>query len=161
MLNGKNKYKMHKFNHDCYYLGQDENGTNYFLENATFDCGWYWGGGYVETYTNNRNPAIAKDISSHQHFDGLFFNNPRKNGFDAFKEFFKITPFSDKEIWTICELMKAFYTARNYSDMIYRGGAHYTNNPAAETIKNENEYKRLNEKVIPAIMDELYKILEG
>ena len=160
MLSGKKKYKMHKFGKDCYLLGQDENGTNYFLEEATWNCGWYWGGGYVETYTNNGNPVKAKDISSHQHFDGMFFNG-NTNGYDAFKSFFKVTPFTNDEIWKIVELMKSFYIARKYSDMLSVGGAHYTANPAKETIENNAEYYRINKKVIPAIMQELYKILEG
>ena len=76
------------------------------------------------------------------------------------KDFFKETPFTNDEIWEICELMKSFYIAREYSDMIYRGGAHYTSNPAKEIIKNETEYTRINKVVIPNIMTELYKILE-
>ena len=154
------KFKDHAFEKDTYLLGRDTEGTNYFLEAASFDCGWYWGGGYVETYTNNDHPGRSRDIISHSHFDSMFFKG-NKNGFDNFKEFFKESPFSDSEIWKICELMKSFYIARNYSDMLYTGGAHYTSNPAKENIQCELEYKRINENVIPAIMEELYKILEG
>lgn len=157
---GKNKYKMHKFGKDCYLLGQDSDGINYFLEAATWDCDWYWGGGYVETYTNNRNPMKAKDIRSHSHFDSMFFNG-NGNGYDTFKSFFKVTPFTDKEIWKIIELMKSFYIARRYSDMMYTGGAHYTTNPAKEMIKSVDEYNRINTVVIPAIMEQLYIILGG
>lgn len=160
MLNGKEKYFMKKFNKDCYFIGQDVNGTNYFLEGVTWDCDWYWGGGYIETYTNNNNPVVSRDIESHQHFDSLFFKG-NKNAYDAFKEFFPVNPFTDSEIWKICELMKSFYIAREYSDMISRGGAHYTSNPAAEIIKSSDEYERINKKVIPAIMKELYAILGG
>lgn len=160
MLNGKEKYFMDKFDKDCYFIGQDVNGTNYFLKGATWDCDWYWGGGYVVTYTNNNNPVTSRDIKSHQHFDSLFFNG-RENGFDTFKKFLPMNPFTDSEIWKICELMKSFYIARQYSDMLHTGGAHYTSNPAAEIIKSSDEYKRINEKVIPAIMKELYIILRG
>lgn len=155
------KYKMHKFGKDCYLLGQGHDGRKYFLEEATFACGWYWGGGYVETFTNNRNPLNAKDIWSHQHFDDLFFNK-RGGGtyFDRFNDFFYKTPFTHKEIWKICELMKSFYIARHYSDMLYTHGAHITTNPAKEAIGSEDEYKRINEVMIPAIMKELYDILE-
>ena len=83
------------------------------------------------------------------------------NGFDKFKNFFVKTPFSDREIWQICELMKSFYICREYSDTINRGGAHYTTNPAADIIKTETEYRRINDTVIPAIAENLYKILEG
>ena len=55
--------------------------------------------------------------------------------------------------------MKSFYIAEEYSEMLYRGGAHYMANPISDIIKNEAEYKRINEKVIPEIMKELYKIL--
>lgn len=160
MLGGTKKYSMEKFGEKCYFLGQDKEGINYFLRASTWDCGWYWGGGYVETYTCNSNPVMSRDIDSLQHFDSLFFNG-RKNGFDNFKEFFIANPFTDSEIWKICELMKSFYIAREYSDMLHTGGTHYTSNPASDIIKSEDEYKRINEIVIPAIMEELYKILDN
>ena len=152
------KVTFEKFGHKYYLLGTDKEGIKYYLEEASWDCDWYWGGGYVETFSNNRNPVCSRDIDSHHHFNYMFLTY-NKNGFDMFKDFFKETPFTDNEIWKICELMKSFYVAREYSDMIYRGGAHYTSNPAKETIMNEVEYNRINKVVIPSIMDELYKIL--
>ena len=154
------KIKSHAFGKDTYFLGMDADGVWHWLEAAHWDCDWYWGGGYVEAYTNNTKPNLSRDICSHQHFNGLFFNK-NTNGFDAFKNFFIETPFSDSEIWKICELMKTFYICREYSDMLHIGGAHYTSNPAKETIKNVLEYERINKNVIPEIMNELYKILEG
>lgn len=154
------KQKTTAFGKDIYLLGADKDGILYWLEEATWDCGWYWGGGYVETYTNNKYPHISMDVTSHQHFNSLFFNR-YKNGFDMFREFFTETPFTDKEIWIICELMKSFYIARGYSDMVYRGGAHYTRNPVADIIKSENEYNRINQIVIPGIMKELYAVLSS
>ena len=138
-----------------YYLGADEEGTNYFLPEATWDCNWYWGGGYVETYTNNDAPECSKDINSHEQFNTKFPT------WDKFFKFFTTSPFTDEEKWTIYELMKSFYTARNYSDMLSRGGSHITKNPARDSIVNAEEYNRINKKVIPAIMTELYKILGG
>ena len=146
------------FGKRCYLLGADKDGIWYWLEAGTWNCDWYWGFGYVETYINNKFPNMSYGINTHQYFDGLFFKGP-SHGFDNFKSFFVETPLSDKEIWTLCELMKSFYTAGEYSDMIYRGSAHYTTNPVAQQIKNEDEYKRINECVIPAIMFEVYKIL--
>lgn len=154
----KKKTKIHKFGHDYYYLGQDCDGINHFLQEASWDCGWYWGGGYVESFTNNRNPIMSRDIRSHNHFDSMFFNS-NVNGFDTFNAFFEVTPFTASEIWKICELMKSFYIAREYSDFINRGGAHYTSNPAAEVIRDPDEYDRINKIVIPAIIKELYSIL--
>lgn len=158
-MNPKKKFSMEKFGKKCYFLGQSRDGTNYFIEEAKWDCGWYWGGGYIESYTNNNNPVLSKDIESHSHFSTMFFGR-NKNAFDAFKEFFINNPFTDDEIWQICELMKSFYIAREYSDMLYLGGAHYSTNPAKDAIQNNKEYKRISKEVIPTIMEDLYTILE-
>lgn len=141
-----------------FLLGQDESGTKYFLEEARFDCDWYWGIGYVETFSNNRNPAQSKDICSHTHFDYLFFKQNR-DGWTAFRKLLPQTPFSDQEIWKILELMRSAYIARRYSDMLHIGGANYTSNPAKGVIACEAEYKRINEDVIPTILAKLYEII--
>ena len=146
------------FDKTNYLLGTDANGTKYYLQKASFVCNWYWGFGYVVTYTNNTFPERSRDIASHQHFDGLFFNS-NQNGYHAFKNFFTETPFIDSEIWQIVELMKTFYICRKYSDLLHVGGAHYTTNPAKEIIQNETEYDRINKNVIPTILNKLYDIL--
>lgn len=152
------KRKDHAFGKDIYLLGKDEEGILYWLESAKWDCNWYWSIGHVETYTNNINPCKARDISSHQHFDNLFFNG-LSNGFDNFKSFFSETPFNDNEIWKILEIIKSLYTLRKYSDMLHIGNSQYSSNPCKEIIKNEEEYQRINEVVIPTLNKELYKIL--
>ena len=144
-----------------YLLGADKEEQKYYLRTASFDCGWYWGIGYVQTFTNKRNPRLSKDISSYDHFDAMFFGIENRNGFDAFREAFPFNPFSDDEIWEICELMKSAYTARHYADMLYCGGSNYTENPAKDIIKNSEEYDRINKVVIPEIMEKLYAILKG
>lgn len=143
-----------------YLLGKGIDDEMYYLEQAKWDCDWYWGGGYVETFTNKRVPRLSADISSHQHFDGMFFEVPYKSGYDVFKEYFAETPFTDNEVWKILELMKSFYIARGYSDFLHLCGAYYTSNPCSMVIKNEEEYNRINKVVIPSLMEELYKILE-
>ena len=157
-FNPNKKHKSHAFRKDVYFLGQDKYGINYWLQAASFDCGWYWAFGYIESYTNNNSPSKAKDIRSHSHFDGLV-NGKNTNLYDAFKEKFVITPFSNREIWTLCELMNSFYIARRYADMLNLGGSHYTENPCREVISNANEEKRINEIVIPCIFHEVYKIM--
>lgn len=143
-----------------YFLIGTDGTDNYYLEEASFDCDWYWGGGYVETFSNKSNPKKSKDITSHNHFDNLIFN-VGVDGYTAFKKFFKDSPLEDSEIWTLLELMKTFYTMRTYSDTLYRGGSHYTSNKLSDTIKNKEEYDRINKIVIPAIMDSVYSLLGG
>ena len=144
-----------------FYIGQDANGICYYYQESTFDCDWYWGVGYIESFTNNAHPEIARDISGHTHFNYLMQEQNKKNLYhvDAFKKVFPVNPFSDKEIWKILEIVETLYTARKYSDMLHTGSAHITENPCKAIIANEKEYKRINETVIPALLNELYKIM--
>lgn len=74
-------------------------------------------------------------------------------------EFLVDSPFTEKEKWKILEIMKSLYIARKYSDFLYCGGAHYTENPVKNVIKNNEEYQRINNVVIPALLEELENIL--
>ena len=146
------------FGKNVYLLGADKEGTYYWLEEATWDCGWYWGAGYVETYTNNKYPERSRDIESHQHFDVLFLKGPEMCK-DMFDEFFNETPLNDGEKWKLLELMKTIYTLKEYSEVVYRGGSNITSNSLMEAIKSEEEYNRINKTVLPQLFEEVYKIL--
>ena len=128
------------FNKKIYLLGKDAEGTKYWLEAPSWDCDWYWGFGYVEAYTNNDCPSRARDIESHQHFDGLFLNNSKVNAFDSFKEFFKETTLDQKEIHLLIDYMSSFYKLKDVAKTL---GVGYSN--MTETAKE------INEKILPAI----------
>ncbi len=152
------KEKINVFNDSYYLLGTGYGGTKYYLQKAKFECGWYWGIGYVETFTNNKNPVRSRDIQTHQHFKNLFLDGKHKNFIEE-KNILINSPFSEKERWKIVEIMESLYIARKYSDFLYCGGGHYTENPAKNIIKNNQEYARINNIVIPALLEELEKIL--
>lgn len=152
------KRKSHAFGKNVYLLGLGQDGQFYWLEQAAWDCDWYWGLGYVETYTRSESPESSRDINSHNHFDSMFFEKTVSCN-EAFTNFFTDTPLSEKEMWKLLELMRAAYIARAYSDMLHTGGAHISQNPVKETIKNQEEYTRINNEVIPALMTEVYELL--
>lgn len=163
MLNKKyatiEKTKKHAFGKDIYLLGV-RNGTHYWLEEPKWDCNWYWGFGYIETYTNDKYPERARDIESHQHFNQFFTgNNNGCTGFDAFVEFFDETPFTEDEIWQLIELMKSFYTCREMADLTYWGGSHYTTNAASNELHDKDMCDNINRIKIPAIFKALKSIL--
>lgn len=154
------KEKKHIFGKDVYLLGKEKEGKKCYLEAASFDCGWYWGFGYIETYTNDRNPERSKDIDSHRHFDNLFLN---KNIFNSFKNFFEDTTLNDAEIWELLGYMKEFYTLKNYSDLLYNGN-YITSKAknikqAKHEEKNKEEYNRINNIILPELFEKIYKLL--
>jgi hypothetical protein len=142
------------------YIGNNDGQATY-LSAPSWDCGWYWGFGYL----GNRN--------CHYHVDGLMthewydtekkcFRSERMNLFDGFKKHFgeSLVVKSDNNLWTLCELFQTFYTLKETAEVLGRGGSHYTSNPLSELIKNPAEVERINKVLLPAIFEQIYKILQ-
>lgn len=119
---------------------------NIYLSAPSWDCGWYWGFGYLG------------NINCHYHLSGLM---DKGNLYDGLKkEFGDSLTIQDGKIWTFCELVKTAYSLKEAAELLGRGGAHYTNNPCKDIIMNTDEVKRINEIVLPAIFEEIEKCFE-
>jgi hypothetical protein len=117
-----------------------------YLHRPSFDCGWYWGFGYLGN----------KDC--HYHLDGL---NVNKNLYDALIEHFGDTLKIDKDkLWSFCEIVKTIYSLKESAEVLGRGGSHYTKNPCAEIIKKPDMVLEINSVMIPELINEMYKTLE-
>ena len=130
------KQKSHAFGKDVYLLGTDKYDRYLWLEAPSWDCGWYWGFGYVEEYTNHKRPNLAKDITCHTHWDYIHDKNEIP---------FKDTVFNTKEYNELKSLFLEFYELRKKCD-----AAHQT---------DEGLYKNLSKVEIPEVMGKIIKIL--
>ncbi len=130
---------------DKFYLGKS-GGERIYLTAPSWDCGWYWGFGYL----GNKN--------CHYHVDGLSKNSDL---FDGFKKHFGDTFIikNDSDIWLLSELFETFYHFKKFAEVYHIGGSNYTNNPLKEIIKNGAELKRINEVILPHVFEEIYKVL--
>lgn len=144
-----------------YLLGIDGDGIRYYLEEGKFECDWYWGMGYVKTFSNNKNPHLSRDISSHSHFDNMFFGNG--SFVDEFKAFFiKSVTLTDDEIWKLLELMKSLYTIKEFANMCHSGSSNITSDKEEYNVISENlgdSGKKCNDIVIPNLLNMVYKLL--
>jgi len=156
-----NKQKSHAFDKDIYLLGVDEDGVRYWLEAPRWDCGWYWGFGYIETYTNNLHPDLARDIDSHSHFDGLVWFK-KDNGDYVYhineSPRFVETVVSDAEAWELSDLMKRFYVLKESAEIFNIGTAHFTSNTRHDST-NKNIEKYINEVELPKIFKAIMELL--
>lgn len=137
---------------DVYLLGVDAEGTKYWLQAPTWDCGWYWGFGYIETYEGNRKPSNARDIDSHQHAERFY-----PEWVHGDKARLTATTFNEREAWELAELFKQFYLFQKLAELYHGGTAGVTR--ARITHKDEKEAKRINEEVIPKITAAILEIL--
>lgn len=152
------KFTASVFGKKIYLLGADENGMRYYLEAPSWDCDWYWGFGYIETYTNNEKPQLSRDIISHQHFDTLFLNG-RGCAYELFSKFFSITVLTDDEIWLLCDYMKTFYTLKAAAEVFRHGYSWQTERAKLDKIQDKNIEEKINKIMLPEIFDKIDKLL--
>ena len=130
-----------------------------FIECPEWSCDWCWGFGYLQRW-NSR----IQDIDFHTHVDSCFSENKDGrscNWFDGMKDLFDGGDVfeNDKDRWKFLEIVKTIYLLKETAEVLGRGGSHYGNNPCMELIKNHDEVRRINCELIPALIDEMYKIL--
>ena len=134
-------------------------GKKIYLSAPSWDCGWYWGFGYL----GNKNCHYHVDgLTKHESydFDKKVWKYEFTNLFDGFKKHFGSSLIvRDSQLWTLCELFQTFYTLKETAEVLGRGGAHYTTNPCKDIIINTEEVTRINTVVLPAVFEAIYKIL--
>lgn len=128
------------------FIGKREN-ENIYLSAPSWDCGWYWGFGYL----GNKN--------CHYHVNGLAKKENTNLAYAFKKHFGKSLIVRSSQLWVLCDLFGAFYTLKDAAKVLAKGGSHYTTNPCEEIIKNKEEVTRINFVVLPKIFEEIYKIL--
>lgn len=141
-----------------YLLGINHVGGYVYLEEPSWDCGWYWGFGYLHTYTNNTQPERSRDISSHIHFDSLFLNGPECPR-EMFKKYFKSTVLTENEIWELCDYMKTFYTLKSVAELFKNGYSHQTERAKLESLKSEEQRDLINKNWLPEVFARIRALL--
>lgn len=120
-------------------LGKNSYGENIYLRDFTWDCGWYWSGGYL----GNRN--------CHYHFESY---GKDTNYFDGFKKDIVESNLTDKQLWRLCDLMKQFYAYKNAAECFQYGG-HYTaeDRSPSEIVKDNADLinKHIETVIIPEV----------
>ena len=129
---------MERTNHDFkVFLGNDkDNQERVYLTGFKWDCGWYWGGGYLEYRTRNN-----RGWRMHTHFDSVFLNGKSPNNghsitiWDDLKDLLDNATFSAEEWWRIKDLYKQFYTLKEAAATFQHGGHCTSENRNPEEIK--------------------------
>ena len=137
-----------------YLLGiRKEDDKKVYLIEASWECNWYWGFGYIETFT-------TQDIYDHLHFDDLFL---KTNIFDSYKNYFKETTLNDNEIWELLGYMKEFYIMKKYAELLQYGN--YITSKAKNVLEEKNEEAnkkevyRINKILLPELFKKIDKLL--
>lgn len=141
-----------------YLLGINKNDEYVWLEAPSWDCGWYWGFGYLHTFTNNKQPERSRDLDSHQHFDSLFLSGPACPR-DMFKKYFKSTVLADSEIWELCDYMQTFYTLKSAAELFKHGYSYQTEKAKIDELKSSEQQDLVNKVWLPEVFKRVENLL--
>jgi hypothetical protein len=166
------KQKDHAFGKDVYLLGTKD-GEKIWLEAPQWDCGWYWGFGYIETYTGKK-PSTSRDIASHSHWENGIVGRQEK--YDCDKKCFVKADYvhhlnenpsvtesvlEDKESWLLAEYMQTFYTLSKTAGLYHRGGSHLTScDKERKLMKDSGLAEMINKQQLPALFKLIIALLE-
>ena len=137
----KNVYKNNRV-----FFGTNKDGEKIYLSAPSFDCGWYWGIGY-----------LGND-DCHYHLDN-YADGRNINMHDALKNDYQLNPKIEKSLWEFCEIYLTIYSLKNTAEVLGRGGSHMTSNPCKNIIINKDEVSRINNEVLPSLFIALEEIL--
>lgn len=121
---------------DELFLGYDCIGQPVSLVKPEWQCNWYWG---VRT-------LISNDFIKKYH-TGLLHE----------LKYCIITDYEDT--WLIDEYMLTLKHLQTTAEVFGRGGSYITANPCKELLIDETLVHKINYKLIPKIVDEMYQVL--
>ena len=147
------KLKLQFNGENYYYLGKKDN-VYYYLQEPSFDCGWYWGLNYLEGF-EKKDLSSVDDIISHEHFMG---SNDR-NWIDWLTKDIK-SPLSETAKWQILEICQSLKTLREYMDLCHIGGSHISSSSKTSSILKDDEAYASTDKKIRDIIEIFHKIFE-
>ena len=130
-----------------WFIGINADGEREFLKDFSWDCGWYWSGGYL----GNKN--------IHHHFSGLS-EKYNTNMRDAFLAYYKGTPLTDPELWRLCDLFKQFYAYKEAAECFQYGGHYTSTGRTPEELKPEMA-QAINAHIENVIIPEIRKLMDA
>lgn len=128
-----------------YFFGTNKEGKSIYFTKPSFECGWYWSFGHLG------------NINCHYHLSS-YANGRNINMYNALKADYDLNPKILENLWLFCELSQTIYNLKETAEVLHRGGSNYSNNPFKELIKNEDEVKRINEIVLPKLLQAVINI---
>lgn len=154
------KQTSHAFGKDCYLLGRNQYNELIWMESARWDCGWYWGMGYIKVYDNQANPAGARDVRLHSHYSGLTGAGTGVDGAYThhINEVLPESVLTDKEAYKLADYMHSIYSLKSAAKVLGRGTSHISGE-VDKVCLNKELAKNINEVQLPALFVCVYELL--
>lgn len=120
-----------------------EQGSAVWLYDFSYDCDWYWGGGYLGN--NNLHYHLESYMKK-----GMSFHETLKADFKGLDE--------KLDLWRFCDLFIQFYAYKKAAECFQYGG-HQTSRGRTEAEINKTMADRINSHIKNVIIPEIYKVV--
>ena len=151
------KKTINKFG-EHYLLGINKEGKHIWLEKESWDCGWYWGAGYLHEFTNDRCPTQSKDLQMHTHFDSLFLNK-NKSAYDLLDEYFDAMVVNKDQRYELVDLMMTMYKLKECAEIFHHGNSWQTERAKIDDLQDKNMEDKINKVLLPQVFDRIRTLL--
>ncbi len=128
-------------------IGHFDGEVTIYLEKHSWDCGWYWGFGYL----GNKNRHF------HMHSMIPVKSSETHIAFETLGEESELKLLPGIDGWKLMELFSRAYILKEYAEMRYTGSAHITS--TEPNVKNKEEAKKVN-KELGELLDYTWNWLE-
>ena len=147
------------YNDTAYFIGVGKNDIEYYMLAPKTRVNGQWEIGIV---LMSRESEYSETIKYCFYFADKFLDEADES-FYKFKEFFKETPFTDKKIWELLDLLKTADTLTRAADLTIYGHSHIANinTNVSNAVQRNDIEKEINEKILPVVAEEITKILKG
>jgi hypothetical protein len=127
------------------YIGKQEN-ERIYLTKHKWDCGWYWGFGYVGN----------KDC--HFHMNSIISDFCKKDY--KIENILEDSPFNQSEWWIILDLFKQAYAIKEASQ-VYRIGGHFSSKQGTTDIIKNKDLEDILNNDLEKILNKIWEIMGG
>lgn len=127
------------------------------LKPPSWDCGWYWGWGYLgnrdlHTHWDSVKSDYNKNQDKKEHLYCLV---------DIDGDNYKGNPKYQSIKWELEDLMESFYTLKGAAALYNRGGSNFSGKDRLKELHNEDAWLRINTVEIPAIFKRFYELVDS
>lgn len=126
--------------HDALYILGDD----LYIEKHSWDCGWYWGFGYIGNKDVHTHAEVFTDKLLWHSNDKVFENS-------IFRR--------DTDFWIFKDLLIQAYALKTCAE-VYQNGGHCITDPLTRIIENKTRAKTVN-RDLAKVLDKLWSFLEA
>lgn len=160
----KTKYRLQKeIGHKgAVLLGKNRDGIKEWLQPPSWDCGWYWGFGYLQTPRSHRH--FSGLVGQQEYYDyekGIWRKGEYVHNIYDSPELVETT-FTSNEGWKLSELFKQFYLLQSMAEYTHKtpAGCRVTTSPVEQDDEKMKQWhKEINEVMIPKVTAEIMRML--